>query len=140
MAVAEFLAVEWTALRLEAAARAFDVVKDRFDCDCARALKALLAWWLPDRSIVCVSVWSGDCLKGEKKKRGSDKTALRRRYVLVAKGIGRPATSSSTLRDVNGKWQQWQQTTDEDSGWAEGEESAKKNAVYFIAADKGPAV
>ena len=54
VAVAEFLAVEWTALRLEAAARAFDVVKDRFDCDCARALKALLAWWLPDRSILCV--------------------------------------------------------------------------------------
>ena len=65
VAVAEFLAVEWTALRLEAAARQFDVVKDRFDCDCARALKALLAWWLPDRSILCVE-WSG--LKGMKRE------------------------------------------------------------------------
>lgn len=49
------------------------MVKDRFDCDCARALKALLAWWLPDRSIVyvCVCVeerrWS-EGGEGEEKK------------------------------------------------------------------------
>lgn len=69
VAVAEFLAVEWTALRLEAAARAFDVVNDRFDCDCARALKALLAWWLPDRSILCVCGGVEMVSRGKKKRR-----------------------------------------------------------------------
>lgn len=48
------------------------MVKDRFDCDCARALKALLAWWLPDRSILCVYVeewrWSQGGERKEKKR------------------------------------------------------------------------
>lgn len=66
---AEFLAVEWTALRLEAAARAFDVVKDRFDCDCARALKALLAWWLPDRSILWCVCGGVEMVSGRREKK-----------------------------------------------------------------------
>lgn len=69
VADAEFLAVEWTALRLEAAARAFDVVKDRFDCDCARALKALLAWWLPDRSIVVCVCGGVEMVSGRRREK-----------------------------------------------------------------------
>lgn len=103
MADAEFLAVEWTALLLEAAARTFDVVKDRFDCDCARALKALLAWWLPDRSIVFVCMeewrWSQREEAGEK-ERIRARLHVRRRYFLLVWRIERP-TMSSPMRGTS---------------------------------------
>lgn len=50
--VAGFLEVESKFLAVvEVMARALEVVKARRGC--ATALRALLAWWLPDRSILC---------------------------------------------------------------------------------------
>lgn len=75
------------------------MVKDRFDCDCARALKALLAWWLPDRSIVflCMEEWRWSQREEEGgKERIRAGLHFRRRYFLLVWRIERPKTSSPT--------------------------------------------
>lgn len=104
VALAEFLAVEWTALRLEAAARAFDVVNDRFDCDCARALKALLAWWLPDRSIVCMCVEEWRWSQGGRRKR-EDWTKTARQAQVCPAGEGNWKACDVFINVEERQWQ-----------------------------------
>ena len=89
---------------------------------------------------LCVCVWrSGDGLKGEKKK--EDWTKAARQAQVGPGGVGNWKACDVFIHVEKRQWQVAAvATVGEDSGWAEGEESAKKNAVYFIPADKGPAV
>lgn len=83
------------------------MVKDRFDCDCATALKALLAWWLPDRSIlnVCVEEWRWSQLgggRGEEEKGGRERERERglERGCTSGAGVSCWARENWTAYDV----------------------------------------
>lgn len=85
------------------------MVKDRFDCDCARALKALLAWWLPDRSIVYVCVCGGVEMvsRGRRRKKEDWRKTARQAQVCPARlDNWRAYDVFINVRDVNGNWQQ----------------------------------